>query len=405
MRLYYFTNSFPYGLGEEWKSQELNILVNRFDDITVIPHSYGGNPNNPVRLNKKITVAEPLFEAETTHYKLSDFLYYLIAFPGAVLSEIIDRRVFVSRARFIKLMQYLSNVRKIAQHPEIKKMLADSDSNTFWFFYWGRGTADVIPFLPSFVRKKIGVRLHRFDVFEFANSGYIPFRKIFYRTVDACFSVSEYGRQYLKNLYPEIDCKVRVARLGTKSRGLSQPGRGEYFQLVSCSTLAPVKRVELIVEALIRIGKHKIEWTHIGAGPLQEKISNQTALLPKNIKVNLTGKIHPSNVLDIYVRNRYDLFINVSESEGIPVSIMEALSASIPVMATNAGGTGEIVDNSVGCILPVEVSPDELAHCISNYIELPEDNIKIIRRNAFSRYQELCDIEKCTSDFLEMFCE
>ena len=45
------------------------------------------------------------------------------------------------------------------------------------------------------------------------------------------------------------------------------------------------------------------------------------------------------------------MFINLSSSEGIPVSIMEAQSFGIPVIATNVGGSGEIVVSETGVLV------------------------------------------------------
>jgi len=47
-----------------------------------------------------------------------------------------------------------------------------------------------------------------------------------------------------------------------------------------------------------------------------------------------------NDVLNYYASNPVDVFINTSSSEGLPVSIMEAMSFGIPVIATNVGGTG-----------------------------------------------------------------
>ncbi|NCO54621.1 MAG: glycosyltransferase, partial [Bacteroidetes bacterium] len=66
-----------------------------------------------------------------------------------------------------------------------------------------------------------------------------------------------------------------------------------------------------------------------------------------------------------------DLFINVSESEGIPVSIMEALSAGIPVIATNVGGTNEIVNNDVGFLIDKEFEINTAVNIINNYLNSP----------------------------------
>ena len=74
--------------------------------------------------------------------------------------------------------------------------------------------------------------------------------------------------------------------------------------------------------------------------------------------IRFTGPISNNKVFELYRTTPIDLFINVSKSEGIPVSIMEALSVSIPVLATNCGGIEEIVNNEVGYIISSDPSAE-----------------------------------------------
>ncbi len=61
MKLFYFTSSFPFGIGEQWKANELEIFVRQFDEITVIPYSYDGNFDSPKKLPRGIKLIDPLF--------------------------------------------------------------------------------------------------------------------------------------------------------------------------------------------------------------------------------------------------------------------------------------------------------------------------------------------------------
>jgi glycosyltransferase involved in cell wall biosynthesis len=79
----------------------------------------------------------------------------------------------------------------------------------------------------------------------------------------------------------------------------------------------------------------------------------------------------PSAVPRFYSNNPVDLFLNVSESEGIPVSIMEAMAAGIPVIATDVGGSAEIVDDSVGTIVPADTTAESLAKSIATFRDIP----------------------------------
>ncbi|MBQ4033784.1 MAG: glycosyltransferase, partial [Paludibacteraceae bacterium] len=116
----------------------------------------------------------------------------------------------------------------------------------------------------------------------------------------------------------------------------------EALNIVSCSNAIPLKRLDLIAEALQK-ADFPIQWTHIGSGPTLEKISAMVESMPKNVTVSLLGQKSNEFVRDLYTKKHFDVFLNVSTTEGVPVSIMEALAAGIPVIATNVGGTSEIV--------------------------------------------------------------
>jgi glycosyltransferase involved in cell wall biosynthesis len=68
----------------------------------------------------------------------------------------------------------------------------------------------------------------------------------------------------------------------------------------------------------------------------------------------LAGHVDNSNVLNFYKENYVNLFINLSESEGLPVSMMEAISYGIPIIACKVCGIPEIVINEkTGLLLDV----------------------------------------------------
>ena len=84
--------------------------------------------------------------------------------------------------------------------------------------------------------------------------------------------------------------------------------------------------------------------------------------------MSLKGNVDNAALLEDYITENYYLFVNVSSSEGIPVSIMEASSVGIPCLATDVGGTGEIISDGVnglsscarGCLGPGTGGPDHV---------------------------------------------
>jgi glycosyltransferase involved in cell wall biosynthesis len=73
---------------------------------------------------------------------------------------------------------------------------------------------------------------------------------------------------------------------------------------------------------------------------------------------------------------------------------MEAMSAGIPVFATNVGGTKEIVNSDNGTLLPANIDPDFLAEQITNYYHLNRNTKIELSNNSHKKYKQLCDAEK-----------
>ena len=82
--------------------------------------------------------------------------------------------------------------------------------------------------------------------------------------------------------------------------------------------------------------------------------------LKGNVDFEFTGNISNLEVIQFYKNNYVDLFLNLSSSEGIPYTFMEANSFSIPVIAPNIGGVSEIVTNKNGYLLSDNPTPNML---------------------------------------------
>ena len=90
------------------------------------------------------------------------------------------------------------------------------------------------------------------------------------------------------------------------------------------------------------------------------------------VSAKLLGRISNSEVLRYYRENPVDLFINLSESEGVPVSIMEALAHGVPVVATDVGGSAEIIDTGNGRVVDVGASVPQIVDAIHGLLDDPE---------------------------------
>ncbi len=116
------------------------------------------------------------------------------------------------------------------------------------------------------------------------------------------------------------------------------------------------------------------------------------------------GEISNQELMHFYKENHIDLFVNVSVEEGVPVSIMEAISFGIPVVATNVGGTSEIVHhNENGLLVNRDFSDRDLQVAINDFYKANVETEQF-RMNSRKIWEEVCNYkvnyERFYTDFL-----
>lgn len=192
------------------------------------------------------------------------------------------------------------------------------------------------------------------------------------------------AHKHIKERYGD---KVQVSYLGSfnHSDALNpQPETDAPFHIVTCSRTSSEKRVHLMCDTLRHWHGSRVIWTHIGSGTLDEDLKKRANELTANnhlVTVELPGGKRNDEVLEYYKTIPVDLFVNVSDTEGIPVSVMEAASFGIPCAATDVGGTKELVDNTMGWLIPCNFSPKDFCKEIMNYRD-SDLSTKTAMRNA-----------------------
>jgi colanic acid/amylovoran biosynthesis glycosyltransferase len=397
--LFLFTTHYPYGRSEVFIENEIKYLAACFSTVTIIPLISSGSQEKR-DLPANVTTLQPLIGC-----RLDQKLLLLIkgVFCRApflfAVEELFRKKVFTRGKWIMNWLSYTCLTRAAYSSAILKKTLATAGRADPFYFYWADNSASLIPLIRNDYANNMVVRFHGGDLYEERKGGYLPYRDQLLKALDMAVFISEQGRDYLLKRYPWFTGKWIVSRLGVTSPGISKPGSGDRLHLLSCSGLVGVKRVHLIAMALEKI-KFRVYWTHFGSGPCLDDLKAIIKDLPQNISVNLMGEVDNSLVLAWYLDHPADLFINVSKSEGLPVSIMEAISVGIPVLATDAGGISEIVSEENGFLMPVDASPGMIAGYISRYHESTgkeqlRDNARRIwmeKFNAQKNFGEFCNI-------------
>ena len=405
--LFFYTDRFPFGKGEAFIENEIPFLAERFDKIFIIPTALTADVSLQRALPPKFTVLPPAntdnlyaHGRPTTWQRILWSLRYML--PWCILSFF--TKDFWSEAWHLRKTGQLRGntiaavIRVIApsirNQRHFRKALSSfdfpSENNYYLYSYWFNN-------YPSDFQKATGIkcsslkisimRAHGIDLYAERHAcGYIPLREKSFNALDKLVLISDDGYNYITQHYPQNKEKCAVSRLGTEDYGVGPESDRKPFVLVSCSYVIPVKRVHRIVDALSQIRNHRIHWIHFGAGQDFESIKQYASSVLGNseeITFDFKGQFLNKDLMNYYKTHEVSLFVNVSESEGLPVSIMEAISFGIPAVATNVGGTSEaFADSSDGALLDKEFRDEDLSSQIERFCEMSDEAYLQKRKEA-----------------------
>lgn len=403
------TNYYPFYKGEEYLESEIEHLAAKFDRIFIISTMVSKNMK-PTRIVPKNAVVLPVRMNFSWNGKVKMFLSQFRSIQrDPIKKEMIKKD---SKGKILnRLYCTYFESRAMAVYKRIEEMLSNYDFDRFnsiiiysyWFYITARVAVELKRKYFSNCKPYTFSRAHGYDINEHVNIlKYLPERNYLLKYLDNVFPVSQNGVDFLREKYTEYANKVDVRRLGTKRLGGKKQNSNNFLHIVSCSTVRKLKRIDLIIEALeiLQYKKIKFKWTHIGGGPDYKKMKRLAMeKLDKN-SFFFTGHLRNDEVLNWYQNNPTTVFVNTSTSEGVPVSIMEAMSMSIPVIATNVGGTKEIVKHEVtGYLLDKDCTKNDLAKYLMKIKSMDRDDYETMCERAYNLWQELCDAEKIYNEF------
>lgn len=269
----------------------------------------------------------------------------------------------------------------------------------FYTFWCNQYSLPLIAHRKKYPKYHLITRLHGCDLYEERYLfGRQPFKHIINQEIEKLFFTAERPMQYYRENHPELDKrKTEVLRLGVHCiRPVRECVREESMVLVSCSNVIPLKRVHLIVEALALLDE-KIHWIHFGAGESMsaiQKLSEEKLGKKSNIVYSLKGYTPNVQIRQFYLEKQVDCFITTSSTEGgSPVSIMEAMSAGVPIIGTNVGDIPFMI-NGNGVLLKSDPTVGEIADAIRKISAAPEEERDDMRRMSCELWKEFFDAEK-----------
>jgi glycosyltransferase involved in cell wall biosynthesis len=403
------TSNFPFGTGESFIESEFPFLNRNFDRTIIISQNTLGNITRTIPEN----VGVYRYNTSTSFLGFFCLPGLFILNSGDIINilrkEIEFRLISANKLTIRNFFHLFKKIIKAFQLKDfiIKKLNLEGINESIVFYsYWLKTGAHAIALLNYRDSIKIA-RAHGSDLYEEkTKSGYLPLLKFSAINLDAIFFISKQGMQYFEK-------KTKIHRPGFIVSYLGSVGpafeninkaKSDKFVIVSCSNMVPLKRIDLIITALTIVEtKKEIRWLHFGDGILKEELEilAKSRLGPlKKVRYQFMGHYPNEELMKFYGSNQVDLFINASSTEGLPVSIMEAQSFGIPVIATDTGGVREVVTEGTGSLLSVDFRPDDLAEMIMHYEALTENEVNEIKGNAFNNWKLNFNASSNYEDFI-----
>ncbi|MDH3294490.1 MAG: glycosyltransferase [Acidimicrobiia bacterium] len=188
-----------------------------------------------------------------------------------------------------------------------------------------------------------------------------------------CACISHFARSQAAIFAPEATEKLHIVHCGVEPhRLMAVDHRGRGPRLLFIGRITAVKGLDVLLDAIDALqSRHTdLQLTIVGDGPERTRLEQKTAQRGLDAVVTFVGSKSQEEVSDLLTRT--DVFVLPSFAEGVPVVLMEAMGAGLPVVATQVGGMTELVDDQVSGFLIRPFDATLLAERIDQLVSDPD---------------------------------
>jgi glycosyltransferase involved in cell wall biosynthesis len=364
-KILYVTANLPYGPGEAFLIPEVKELLRLGHDVRVVPRSpKGGIVHQDAAQAQEHCIARSLFGWDVVRGALKE----IVLRPRGALRAL--ALLFRSR-NGSTLAKNLTVYAKGLWLGGLARAWQADHIHVHWI-----STPATMALVASVVsRTPWSCTAHRTDI---VLNNLLP-EKL--RSASFVRFISHSGWQTATALgAPPDPQRAAVIRVGVElpaETGVS-PARETRGTILLPANLYPVKGHRYLIEALARLRQRGVECKLLAAGDgeMRSVLEAQVEGLGLADAVQFLGQRSHSEILGMFRDGRADMVVLPSVDlgnnlhEGIPVSLIEAMSYGIPVVGTRTGGIPELLEGGAGLIVP-DKDPAALADAIQQYVSDP----------------------------------
>jgi glycosyltransferase involved in cell wall biosynthesis len=357
MKLAYVTSLFPFAPEEQFFEPEIRALA-REVDVLVVPV----RPPSRTSAYPDLGVASlhlPLFSAKVARLALREFARS----PRAALAALREVAFGKSslRSRAVNLMTF---PKALAVAREARRLGVDHLHAA-----WLTTPATLAYVVWRLTGITYSISAHSHDIF----AKNLVAEKV--RTARFTRVISERNcRRMRRKLPPALAARCVVGHLGVDLPAAPGVAPARQPRIVCIARLHPVKGHVHLLEALRLLRERGYAFTCdlAGDGELRDSLIEMVERLGLTGRVRFLGNVPHAELTAALAKGAYDVAVLASlerpgEREGIPVALMEAMAAGLPVVATRTGSLDELVVPGTG-VLVEQADPAALAAGLEPYL-------------------------------------
>jgi glycosyltransferase involved in cell wall biosynthesis len=367
MRLAYVVKRFPK-FSETFILREVEELIRQGDDVVLysLTRPYAGEPRHD---GVDAVIARTCYLPTGTRR--------VVVLVGSAVAEVVRSRrtawdALVWCAGWSLRHRRLDHVRRFGEACYVRRRLPADVDHVHAHFAHGPTTVALL--LARLAGLPFSFTGHAKDIFEL-----VPPQLLRAKVAEATFvaAVSDYTREQIAAaVAPRDREKIVVVRNGVDRTRFSGNGRAPESPplILAVSRLVEKKGLDTLVEACSLLRRRGVDFRCelIGEGPQRSRLEQQVNELGISDRVVLVGSRDHAAVHAAY--ERATLFalpsrrVSTGDQDGLPVAIVEALAAGVPVVTTPTSGIPEVVEGERSGLLVPSNDPAALADALERLL-------------------------------------
>jgi len=399
MRIVYVTSSLPYGPGEAFIIPEIEELKRQGHEVLLVPMFPRGKLFHEKAVSMiDFTRSQPLISWEI----LKKAICNVLSMPFKALSTL---TLIIKYSNRIDIL-----AKNLVVYPKglwLAYVVRDWRAEHV-HAHWAATTATMALVAAGLSRVPWSFTAHRWDIAENNLIALKTRKAAFARAIDSR------GAQELMSHAKFADWTPHIIHMGVIlqiDRVHNCIPSHKIFRVIMAANFVEKKGHIYLIEAvqLLCHSGFQIMLDLAGDGPLKSDIESKVKNYRLEGNVNFLGAVPHSQLISRMRDREWDLMVlpSIEDStgarEGIPVSLMEAMSCEIPVISTKTGGIPELLEGDAGLLVPTK-DPVALAEAIE---ALATDPVlrEQLAKNGSKRVHEEFNVKTVVTKLVSLFSE